>query len=363
MNSQTHETIDTIVIGGGQAGLSVGYHLAKRDIRFVILDAHERVGDAWRMRWDSLRLFTPNRLNGLDGMPFPVPGHSFATKDDMADYLEAYAARFELPIRTGVRVDGLRRQGERFLVTTGNQSFEADNVVVAMSSWQAPKRPEFAAELNSEIVQLHSSEYRNPAQLQDGGVLIAGGGNSGAEIAYELRRSRQVWLAGPRIGQVPFRPESITGRVLMPFVGRVVFHRVLTTSTPMGRKFRAKHMSMAEPLIRVKSKDLAAAGVERVRRVTDVKDGLPFLDDGRLIDAANVIWCTGFHPGLSWIDLPIFENGAPTHVRGVVADQPGLYFVGLKLLYAVSSSQVHGVGRDAARAADAIADRPRAALR
>lgn len=357
MSEHTAESIDTIVIGGGQAGLSVGYRLAKRGIPFVIVDAHERIGDAWRTRWDSLRLFTPNRLNGLDGMAFPTPSHSFATKDDMADYLESYASRFELPVRTGVRVDGLRRLGERFLVTAGDQQFDAANVVVAMSSWQKPERPAFASELAPGIVQLHSSEYRNPSQLRAGSVVIVGGGNSGAEIAHEVCRDRQAWLAGPRIGQIPFRPESTVGRMLMPFIGRVVFHRVLTTSTPMGRKFHAKHRSQAEPLLRIKSKDLASDGVERVGRVTGVKDGLPLLDDGTLLDAANVIWCTGFHPGFSWIDLPIFENGAPRHVRGVIEDEPGLYFVGLKLLYAVSSSQVHGVGRDAARVVEAITDR------
>jgi putative flavoprotein involved in K+ transport len=357
MSGHAAQSIDTMVIGGGQAGLSVGYHLAKRGIPFVIVDAHERIGDAWRTRWDSLRLFTPNRLNGLDGMPFPARDHSFATKDDMADYLESYASVFELPVQTGVRVDRLRRLGDRFLVSAGDQQFDAGNVVVAMSSWQRPVRPAFASELHPGIVRLHSSEYRNPSQLQPGGVLIVGGGNSGAEIAHEVWRDRQVWLAGPRISQVPFRPESTVGRVLMPFVGRVVFHRILTASTPMGRRFHAKHRFQAEPLLRVKSKDLASAGVERVGRVVGVRDGLPMLDDGSVIDAPNVILCTGYHPGFSWIDLPIFEGGVPRHVRGVVEDEPGLYFVGLKLLYAVSSSQIHGVGRDAARVVEAIAGR------
>ncbi|TDE00592.1 flavin-containing monooxygenase [Jiangella asiatica] len=363
MSSQPAASINTVVIGGGQAGLSVGYHLARRGIPFVIVDAHERIGDAWRTRWDSLRLFTPNRLNGLDGMPFPAPGHSFATKDAMADYLESYAARFELPVRTGVRVDGLRRNGDRFLVTAGDQRFDAGNVVVAMSSWQRPERPAFTPALDPGIVQLHSSEYRNPSQLRAGGVLIVGGGNSGAEIAHEICRDHQVWLAGPRVSQVPFRPESAVGRALMPFVGRVVFHRILTTSTPMGRRFHAKHRFQAEPLLRVKSKDLASAGVKRVGRVTGVKDGLPMTDDGTPIDAANVIWCTGYEPGFSWIDLPIFENGLPRQVRGVVEGEPGLYFVGLKLLYAVSSSQIHGVGRDAARVVNAIVARTAPASR
>lgn len=357
MSEHTAEPIDTIVIGGGQAGLSVGYHLARRNLRFIIVDAHERIGDAWRTRWDSLRLFTPNRLNGLDGMAFPASGHSFATKDDMADYLESYAARFQLPVRTGVRVDSVRRQGDRFLVTARDQVFDAGNVVVAMSSWQEPRRPDFAAELAPDIVQLHSAEYRNPSQLRPGGVLIVGGGNSGAEIAHELCGNRQVWLGGPRVAELPFRPESPAGRALMPFIARVVFHRVLTTSTPMGRRFHAKHRFGAEPLLRIKSKQLAAAGVQLVGRVEGVRDGRPSLEDGTAIEAANVIWCTGYRAGLSWIDLPIFDNAAPRHVRGVVEDEPGLYFVGLKFLYSVSSAQVHGVGRDAALVADAIAGR------
>jgi putative flavoprotein involved in K+ transport len=357
MNEHVVESIETIVIGGGQAGLSVGYHLAQRNLPFVIVDANERVGDAWRNRWDSLRLFTPNRLNGLDGMPYPAPPQSFSTKDEMADYLESYARHFEMPVRTGVKVDRLARKGDRFVVSAGEQRFEADNVVVAMSSWQAPKVPGSASQLDRAIVQLHSGEYRNPSQLRDGGVLVAGVGNSGAEIAYELSKDHQVWLSGPDTGHVPFRPEKISGRVLMPLVGRVVFHRVLTTSTPMGRKFHAKHAAKGEPLIRVKPKDLAAAGVVRVVRTTGVQGGLPQLEDGQVIDAANVVWCTGYHPGFSWIDLPVFDDGRPRHNRGIVDDEPGLFFVGLKLLYSVSSSMVHGVGRDAARIAEAIASR------
>lgn len=357
MNEHAVESIETIVIGGGQAGLSVGYHLAQRNLPFVIVDANERVGDAWRNQWDSLRLFTPNRLNGLDGMPYPAPPNSFSTKDEMAGYLEGYARHFDLPVRTGVKVDRLSRKGDRFVVSTGEQRFEADNVVVAMSSWQAPNVPGFASQLDPAIVQLHSGEYRNPSQLRDGGVLVTGVGNSGAEISYELAKDHQVWLSGPDTGHVPFRPETKVGRIMMPFVGRVVFHRVLTTSTPLGRKFHAKHMSKAEPLIRIKPKDMAAAGVERVARTTGVQGGLPQLEDGQVIDAVNVIWCTGFHPGFSWIDLPVLEDGRPRQDRGIVEDEPGLFFVGLKLLYAVSSSQIHGVGRDAARIADAIATR------
>src|SRR5215212_456154 len=171
------EYFETVIIGGGQAGLSVGYHLAKRDLPFVILDANERIGDAWRKRWDSLRLFTPARYDGLQGWRFPAPAVSFPTKDEMADYLEAYAARFELPVRTGVEVDGLSREGDRFLITSVDRQFEAKHVVVATGANQVPKVPAFADELRSSIMQLHSSQYRHPSQLKEGAVLVVGAGN------------------------------------------------------------------------------------------------------------------------------------------------------------------------------------------
>lgn len=351
------EYIETLVIGGGQSGLVMGYHLSRRGLPHAIVDANDRIGDAWRNRWDSLRLFTPNRLNGLPGMPFPGYRWGFPSKNEMADYLESYARRFDIRVETGVRVERLSREGDLFVSTAGNRRFEADNVVVAMSSWQKPRIPEFASELDPSIVQLHVAEYRNPGQLQQGGVLVVGAGNSGAEVANELARTHDVWLSGPDTGNIPFRPESVAGRILMPFIGRIIFHRVLTTSTPIGRKVRPKMVSTGEPLLRVKPKDLAAAGVERVPRVTEVQHGQPQLEDGRRIDVANVVWCTGFHRGFSWIDLPVLGPQGPVHHRGIVESEPGLYFLGLKFLYSVSSEQIHGVGRDAAHIADAIAAR------
>ena len=351
------EYVGTLVIGGGQSGLVMGYHLSRRGLPYAIVDANHRIGDAWRNRWDSLRLFTPNRLNGLPGMPFPGYHWGFPSKDEMADYLESYAWRFDIRVETGVRVERLSREGDRFVATAGNRRFEADNVVVAMSSWQEPLIPEFAGELDPSIVQLHVAEYRNPGQLQEGGVLVVGAGNSGAELANELARTHDVWLSGPDTGSIPFRPESVAARILMPIIGRIIFHRVLTTSTPIGRKVRPKMVSTGEPLLRVKPKDLTAAGVERVPRVTEVQHGQPQLEDGRRIDVANVVWCTGFHPGFSWIDLPVLGPQGPVHHRGIVESELGLYFLGLKFLYSVSSEQIHGVGRDAAYIADVIAAR------
>lgn len=353
------EQFETVVIGAGQAGLSVGYHLKRRGLPFMILEASQRIGDTWRQRWDSLRLFTPARYNGLAGMPFPGPDFAFPTKDQMADFLEAYAARFELPVRTGVHVDRVSRWRGRFLLEAANRRIEADNVVVAMATFQRPNVPAFAKQLDARIVQLHSSEYRNASQLIDGDVLIVGAGNSGAEIAIEVAPNHRVWMAGRDVGQIPFRIAGTASRLFLSrLVLRFVFHRVLTLSTPMGRRLRPKVLYIGGPLIRTRSADLDAVGVERVARVAGVRDGLPLLDDGRVLDAANVIWCTGFHPGFSWIDLPVFdEREQPVHERGIVARPPGLYFVGLHFLYALSSTMIHGVGRDADRIAGAIAAR------
>jgi putative flavoprotein involved in K+ transport len=363
MNSlREPERVQTIVIGGGQAGLSVGYHLARRGLPFLILDANERVGDAWRKRWDSLRLFTPARYDGLAGMPFPAAPHAFPTKDEMADYLEAYAARFGLPVRTGVRVERLSKDGDRFALDAGGRRFEAENVVVAMANWQKPRVPAFAQEIDARVVQLHSSEYRNPSQLNEGGVLVVGAGNSGAEIALEAARDHATWLSGRDPGNIPFDIDGALARfLLVRLVLRVLFHRVLTLDTPMGRKMRPKILAHGMPRLRIRQKDLAAAGIERVPRTVGVRDGLPALGDGRVLDVANVVWCTGYQAGFSWIDLPVLDEGGPMHERGIVASEPGLYFIGLTFLYAASSSMIHGVGRDADRIAGAIAARARAA--
>lgn len=356
------EHIETVVIGGGQAGLAVGYHLARRDRPFVILDAHERVGDAWRTRWDSLQLFTAARYDALPGWPFPAPAWSFPSKDEMADYLEAYAARFGLRVRTGVRVDGLSRTGGRYAVTAGNQRFEADHVVVASGAYQTPRVPVFGPELDPGIVQLHSSQYRNPSQLQQGDVLVVGAANSGAEIALELSRTHRVWLSGRHPGQDP----TPTGggkwdRLLAPMVQPLVWfmaQHVMTAKTPLGRAVRRKFRSRGIPLGRVRLKDLAAAGIERVPRTAGTQGGLPVLDDGRVVEVANVIWCTGFNSDFAWIDLPVFgDDGQPLHDRGIVASEPGLYFMGLFFLYSMTSSLVGGVARDAEHIAAHIASR------
>jgi putative flavoprotein involved in K+ transport len=341
---------DTVVIGGGQAGLAMGHHLAKHDVDFVILDANQRVGDSWRNRWDSLRLFTPARYSGLPGMSFPdSPGH-FPDKDEVADYLERYAERFDLPVRRDARVTALRGASSEFVIQTSHAAYEARNVVVATGPFQRPRVPAMAEQLPPEIHQLHSHEYRSPFDLPQGDVLVVGAGNSGAQIALELSRFRDVTLAGRDVGHLP---RKILGLDVFHWIWPVFRH--LNLSRWLGRKLRDRTKAN-DPLIGIASADFASHGVRRVGRVTDILNGLPCVG-GVPINAQVVIWATGFTPDFSWIDVPTIErNGTPSQRRGVTKT-PGLYFVGLSFLYRKSSALLGGVGTDAEFIAGHIAGR------
>lgn len=343
------EQVDTVVIGGGQAGLAAGYHLARRHRSFVILDANRRTGDNWRCHWDSLRLYSPANLDGLPGMGFPAPRHSYPTKDEVADYLEAYAAKFRLPVRTGTRVSRVARAGDGYVVDCNGVSFETRNVIVATGTFgRAPRVPAASAHLDPKIVQLHSSEYRNPAQLQPGPVLVVGASHSGGDIAMEVSGTHATILCGRDTGQIPVRLESRRMRILFPVLWQVWGH-ALSVRTPMGRKKRAEARFRGAPMLRVKRSDLADAGVERVTdRMSDVRGGHPVLGDDRQVEVANVIWCTGFRQDYSWIDVPaIGDDGWPFESRGVVAEAPGLYFTGLSFQSSFRSMLIGGVGADA----------------
>jgi len=362
MNAQQTDasggSLDTIVIGGGQAGLALGYYLSRQHRNFVILDAHPRVGDAWRQRWDSLRLFTPAKFDGLPGMPFPGDRLAFPTKDEQADYLRSYADHFALPVRTGVRVDRLFREGDRYVVTAAERRWEASRVVVATGGCQAPDVPAFADRLAPSVQQLHSTQYRGPSQLQPGDALVVGLGNSGAEIALEISRTHRTWLAGTASAEIPFRHGRVAARFALPVV-RFVGMRVLTRGNPIGRRAIPKLEGTGTPLIRTKRRDLVAAGVRFVERVTGVVDGRPDVAGHGPLDVANIIWCTGFREDFGWIDLPIFdEHRHPIHRRGVVDSAPGVYFLGQEFLYAMASATLPGVARDAKYLAAHMATRP-----
>jgi putative flavoprotein involved in K+ transport len=353
--SDREESFQTIIIGGGQAGLAVGYFLKQQKEKFVILERNVKTGDSWRKRWDSLKLFTPSKFNNLPGMPFPRPGNYLPTKDEVAEYLDGYAGQFDLPVRHGVKVQALSRDDQGYHVFAGDSWFSAKNVIIATGPFQVPHTPAFAGQLDPAIQQLHSSAYRNPHQLPAQSVLVVGAGNSGAEIALELvKAGKQVWLAGRDVGRIP-----ANGPLGKFFGGQPIWwvmSHILSVNTPIGRKIRAGELHHGTPLGRVHRQEISEAGVTLTPRITGVRSDKPQTEDGHVLPVESVIWATGFRPDYGWIDLPIFdEYGFPQHWRGVVQDAPGLYFVGLLFQTALNSSLLGGVGADAAYIAGQIA--------
>jgi len=346
---------DVVVIGGGQAGLAMGWHLARQGRDFLVLDASPRIGDAWRTRWDSLTLFTPARYSGLPGMAFPAEPDHLPRKDEVADYLEHYAHRFGLPVRSGEPVLALRRapDGAGFVVETARARYEADQVVVATGPFRKPLVPSFAADLAPEVVQLHGSEYRSAAQLPPGGdVLVVGGGNSGVQIAAEVAAARRTWLSvGEKLVRIPER-----------FLGRSVFWWLekagvmnVTVGSRLGRRASEREMLIGQ------SPELIARdlGVRLAGRAERASGGRIHTADGKTVEAAAVVWATGFRADFGFVELPVLDGrGRPVHVRGVTAEA-GLYFLGLPWQHTRGSALIGWVGRDAAYLADRIAERAR----
>lgn len=338
--TESDEYFDIAVIGGGQAGLAVGYHLTRTPRAFCILDASPETGHVWRNRWDSLRLFTPNRNSSLPGRPLPGPAKQYPTKNQVADYLADYADRYHLPIRHGTRVERLTHDGTSYVISVLGQErvIRAARVIVATGTSGHSWIPSFAADIDQSILQMHSNDYRNPGQIQDGPVMVVGAGNSGAEIALELSKHQRTFLAGRGTGTVP--------RV-DPRLDWLLLHRVLNADSPLGRQFYAQRLTRGHPWLRVKESDFAISGIARLGRVDGVRDGLPLVGSDTP-KVANVVWATGYRADYSWIDLPgVRGAGVPAHTRGVVSAQEGLYFVGLPFQYSVSSALIGGAGRDA----------------
>jgi putative flavoprotein involved in K+ transport len=346
----TTQHIETLIIGAGQAGLSTGYHLKQRGRPFLIVDRAERVGDNWRQQWDTLRLYTPAKYDGLPGLPFPADPWHFPGKEEVANYLEQYAVHWDLPVRMSTGIDRLEAaRGGGYVASVGADTISCDNVVIATGTFgRTPYVPSFAADLHPGITQLHSSQYRRTSQIPLGRVLVVGASHSGMDIAYELASTHSTLLCGRECGQIPVRLESRRAHAFLP-VMVFVFKHVLTRRTPMGRKEMNEVRFHGGPSLRVKRVDLDARDVERDEaRVVGVKNGLPLLDGGRVVDVTSVVWCTGFQQIFDWIKLPIFgDDGWPIEYRGVVDAAPGVFFCGLSFQYAFSSMIFPGVGRDA----------------
>lgn len=359
----TTQHIETLVVGAGQAGLATGYNLQRLGRPFLIVDDNQRVGDNWRQHWDTLKLYSPAKYDALPGLSFPAPPWSFPGRDEVADYLEKYAIHHDLPVRMSTRINRLEpavKGGYRALV--GEDTITCDNVVVATGTFgRKPYVPAFAADLDESVQQLHSCEYKRPSQITSGQVLVVGASHSGCDIAFELAEHLPTTLVGRDCGQIPFHWDRRAIRFGFPAVV-FVWQHVLTRRTPIGRKELDEVRHHGGPMLRVKREHLQARGVERLTgRVAGVKDGLPVLDDGRVIRASTVIWCTGFEQAFDWIKVPVFgADGWPMEYRGVVEQAPGLFFCGLSFQFAFSSMVLLGVGRDAEYVARQIAARVKA---
>ncbi len=359
------EHVETLIIGAGQSGLATGYHLQRAGRPFLVVDAGEQIGDGWRQQWDTLRLYSPAKYDGLPGMPFPGPPWSFPGKDDVAEYLGDYAARFNLPVRTRTRIERLSAENGEYVARTSDGAITADNVVVATGTFgRTPFVPDFADRIDVLTTQLHSSEYRRPGQLREGGVLVVGASHSGADIAYETALTHPTVLCGRDTGSVPLNLASPMFRVGFPVV-LFAFRHLLTRRTPMGRRTMDDHRFHGGPALRVKARDLADRGVERVPdRVVGVEGGRPALGNGRVLEVANIVWCTGFQQVFDWIDLPVLDdNGWPREYRGVVPTAPGLYFCGLGFQYSAASMLLAGTDRDTAHVVGRILGRLRSGER
>jgi putative flavoprotein involved in K+ transport len=334
-------SFDVIVIGAGQAGLAIGYHLAQRKARFMILDAGSDIGEVWRSRWDSLKLFTPAQHSGLPGMAFPSPKDTYPSKDDVASYLQAYVSAFDLPVKLNAKVTSLTKPEGEYVVKTADDEFRASQVVVATGPFQTPFVPPVAGDLDDTVFQVHAAHYCNPTQLPDGEVLVVGGGNSGFQIAEELAATRDVSLA---VGQrIPALPQRLLGRDLFWWLTGVGFMKVSTASR-LGRKLAER-----DALIGSSPRDLRRSGVTLRTRLTKVTGRRALFDDGSEHDVDSIIWATGYRSDFAWIELPAVKDadGGIVHRRGVTP-VPGLFFVGLSWQHTRGSALIGFVKDDAA---------------
>ena len=342
-----NQHLDVVVVGGSQAGLAMAWHLAQQGRRFVVLEAGPEVGHVWRNRWDSLKLFTPAQYDALPGMAFPAPADTYPTKDPVADYLQAYAAAFELPVRLDARVTQLRQTDDGFEVRTADSLFRARQVVVATGPFQVPFVPPPAAKLDASVTQVHSADYRNPQALPEGPVLVVGGGNSGFQIAEELAATRTVDLSIATT--YPMLPQRLAGRDLFWWLTRLGLLRVTVTSRP-GRR-----MSRRDFVIGTNRRRLERKGVRFRPRLVDAEGRtVRFADHSLLEDVGVVVWATGYRSDYAWMHVPgVVREGHVVHRRGVT-EVPGLYFLGLSWQHTRGSALLGFVNDDAAYLAEQL---------
>jgi putative flavoprotein involved in K+ transport len=341
------DRFDVAVIGAGQAGLAMGYFLAKEGRHFTMLEAAGSIGSAWRTRWDSLVLFTPRRYDSLPGLPFSGNPDGYPDRDEVMSYLERYTSTFQLPVELNSHVQSVAPADGGFILNVGTRTLEADQVVVATGPFQVPNVPAFAADLTPDVAQMHSTGYRRPSDLPEGTVLVVGGGNTGFQIAKELSATHSVHLAiGSR--QTPL-PQRLLGRDLFWWLTKTGLIKK-TVDSRIGRRARDR-----DTLIGSSTRDAKRHGVEVKPRVVGASGGAVTFEDGSELGVDAVIWATGYRSEHSWINLPVFDqNGGVLHRRGVT-DVPGLFFLGLTWQHTRGSALLGWVKDDAEFISERIA--------
>jgi putative flavoprotein involved in K+ transport len=333
---------DVIVIGAGQAGLSMGYYLKKGNSSFLILDNNERIGDVWRKRYDSLVLFTPRSFSSLHGLTLEGDPNRFPTKNEIADYLERYANTFDLPIKFNTEVKRITKHDKTFMIHTQNSILKAKKVVVATGAFHTPNIPSLSKEVSKEVVQLHSSQYKDPSQLNEGAVLVVGGGNSGTQIAVELSLSHNTYLS---VGHpIHFLPLTFFNKSIFWWFDMMGILKFSSTSF-VGRRIQKQ----GDPIFGYELKEKMKKNKVKLNgRTVSIQNNIVTFDDLTSLKINNIIWATGFTPNYSWIDIPnlVKLNSKVHHKRGVTNIE-GLYFLGLPWQHRRGSALLFGVGDDA----------------
>jgi putative flavoprotein involved in K+ transport len=347
MEKGSGDRLEVAVIGAGQAGLAMGYFLARQGRHFTILEASDSIGAAWRSRWDSLVLFTPRRYDGLPGLPFPGEPDGYPGRGEVIDYLESYASTFELPVQLKSSVQSVASADGGFILDLGGRTLAADQVVVATGPFHVPNVPPFAAGLTSDVVQMHSTGYRRPDDVPEGTVVVVGGGNTGFQIAKELSATRSVHLAiGSR--QTPL-PQQVLGRDLFWWLTKTGLIKK-TVDSRIGRRAKSR-----DTLIGSSTREVKRHGVAIEPRVVGASERTVTFADGSELDVDAVVWATGYRSDYGWIDLPVFDHdGRVLHRRGVT-DHPGLFFLGLTWQHTRGSALLGWVKDDAEFVSERIA--------
>ena len=334
------ERVDVAVIGAGQAGLAIGYFLARQARRFVILEAADAIGAAWHARWDSLVLFTSRRYSALAGLAFPGDPDGYPGRDDVIAYLEKYAATFSLPVALENEVRSLSPNDGTFVLELDDRRIVADQVVVATGPFQVSNVPEFAGRLAPDVFQTHSTGYKRPGDVPPGTVLVVGGGNTGFQIAKELSATHDVHVAvGSR--QKPL-PQRLLGRDLFWWLTKTGLLKK-TVDSRIGRRLRSK-----DTLIGSSPRELKGRyGVQMRPRAIAAGGRTVGFTDGSELDVDAVVWATGYRSDYAWAKVPAFdEEGRVRHRRGVT-DVPSLYFLGLSWQHTRGSALIGWVKEDA----------------